>query len=200
MPLAFHRATRKRTRSPCIYGYFPTVRPAWHGWEREPRTSRSPRRVRALPLGHTARCREDQPPMTTTTPSDQTPAARQSRRPLSALDTAYTGVFPGRADQVGRARRQVARYLASCPAADDALIVLTELATNAVLHSRSGHDFFTVRAELTGHHARLVVEDAGGTWQQPDPAGTDGGRGLQIVAAIAEAWGIDGDDRGRAVW
>ena len=47
MPLAFHRATRKRTRSPCVSVYFPTVRPAWHGWEREPRTSRSPRRVRA---------------------------------------------------------------------------------------------------------------------------------------------------------
>ena len=142
--------------------------------------------------------------MTTTTPSDRTPAAGQSRHPLPTLATAelaaYTGVFPGRADQVGRARRQVARYLASCPAADDALIVLTELATNAILHSRSGHDFFTVRAELTGHHARLVVEDAGGTWQQPGPAGTDGGRGLQIVAAIAEAWGVDGDDRGRAVW
>src|ERR1700733_783303 len=136
MPLAFPRAPRNRTRSPCVSVYFPTVRPAWHGWEREPRTSRSPRPGRAVPPGHTARCREDQPPMTTTTPSDRTPAAGQSRHPLPTLATAelaaYTGVFPGRADQVGRARRQVARYLASCPAADDALIVLTELATNAV--------------------------------------------------------------------
>jgi hypothetical protein len=142
--------------------------------------------------------------MTTTTGSDQAPAATPPRQPPPALATAdlagYTGVFPGRADQVGKVRRQVARYLAGCPAAYDALIVLSELVTNAVLHSGSRHDFFTVRAELADHHARLIVEDAGGTWQQPGPAGSDSGRGLQIVAALANAWGIDGDDRGRAVW
>ena len=120
-------------------------------------------------------------------------------RPAPAA-VGYTGVFPGRADQIGRARREVARYLADCPVASDALIVLSELATNAVLHSRSKHDFFTVHAELTDGHARLVVEDAGGTWEPPGPAETDGGRGLQIVAALADAWGIDGDASGRVVW
>jgi serine/threonine-protein kinase RsbW len=120
-------------------------------------------------------------------------------RPAPAA-VGYTGVFPGRADQVGRARREVARYLADCPVASDALIVLSELATNAVLHSRSKHDFFTVHAELADWHARLVVEDAGGTWEPPGPAETDGGRGLQIVAALADAWGIDGDASGRVVW
>src|SRR5580658_3290438 len=113
-------------------------------------------------------------------------------RPAAAA-VGYTGVFPGRADQVGRARREVARYLADCPVVGDALIVLSELTTNAVLHSGSRHDFFTVHAELAEGHARLVVEDAGGNWEQPAPAGTDGGRGLQIVAALADAWGIDGD-------
>ena len=118
----------------------------------------------------------------------------------AAAAVGYTGVFPGRADQIGRARREVSRYLADCPATDDVLIVLSELATNAVLHSHSRHDFFTVHAELADHHARLVVEDAGGTWEPPAPAVTDGGRGLQIVAALAAAWGIDGDARGRAIW
>jgi len=88
----------------------------------------------------------------------------------AASTDGYTGVFPGRADQVSRARREMARYLAGCPVADDALIVLSELATNAVLHSRSGQDFFTVHAELTDHHARLTVEDAGGAWDEPAPA------------------------------
>lgn len=121
-------------------------------------------------------------------------------RETAARTGSYTGVFPGRADQVGKARREMALYLAGCPVADDALIVLSELATNAVLHSRSGHDFFTVHAELSDHHARLTVEDAGGTWEEPAPASTDGGRGLQIVAALAEAWGIDGDTHGRVIW
>jgi serine/threonine-protein kinase RsbW len=120
-------------------------------------------------------------------------------RPAAAA-VGYTGVFPGRADQIGRARREVARYLADCPVGSDALIVLSELATNAVLHSRSKHDFFTVHAELTDCHARLVVEDAGGTWEPPTSAGTESGRGLQIVAALADAWGIDGDASGRFVW
>jgi anti-sigma regulatory factor (Ser/Thr protein kinase) len=117
-----------------------------------------------------------------------------------AAAVGYTGVFPGRADQIGRVRRAVAHYLADCPVVDAALIVLSELATNAVLHSGSKHDFFTVHAELADGHARLVVEDAGGAWEPPTSAGTDGGRGLQIVAALAEAWGIDGDASGRVVW
>jgi serine/threonine-protein kinase RsbW len=120
-------------------------------------------------------------------------------RPAPAT-VGYTGVFPGRADQVGRARREVARYLADCPVASDALIVLSELATNAVLHSRSRHDVFTVHAELTDCHARLVVEDAGGAWEPPTSAGGESGRGLQIVAALAEAWGIYGDASGWVVW
>ena len=47
-------------------------------------------------------------------------------------------VFPGRPDQVRQARRFVARALDGCPAADDAVLGVSELASNAVQHSRSG--------------------------------------------------------------
>jgi Histidine kinase-like ATPase domain len=47
-------------------------------------------------------------------------------------------VFPGRPDQVGQARRFVTRALEGCPAADDAGLCASELASNAIQHTRSG--------------------------------------------------------------
>ena len=45
-------------------------------------------------------------------------------------------------------RHAVARHLAGCPAADDAILIASELAANAIMHSASRGQFFTVRAEL----------------------------------------------------
>jgi hypothetical protein len=47
--------------------------------------------------------------------------------------TRYQRTFHGRADQVGQVRRELARYLAGCPAADDAVLIASELAANSVL-------------------------------------------------------------------
>ena len=47
-------------------------------------------------------------------------------------------VFPGRPDQVAHARRFVARALGGCPVADDALLCASELASNAIRHTRTG--------------------------------------------------------------
>jgi len=60
--------------------------------------------------------------------------------------TSYTGVFRGRPDQVGRARHAITQHLAGHPAAADAALIISELAGNAVLHSNSAGQFFTVRA------------------------------------------------------
>jgi len=118
----------------------------------------------------------------------------------AAVTTAtYTGVFHGRPDQVSRARRELARYLGGCPAADDATLIVSELATNAVLHSRSRHGLFTVHSELFPTYAWIEVSDAGGTWE-PGNTSNDGGRGLGIIAALAAEWGVAGDARGRTVW
>jgi hypothetical protein len=47
-------------------------------------------------------------------------------------------VFPGRPDQVAQARRFVGRVLSGCPVADDALLCVSELASNAIRHTRTG--------------------------------------------------------------
>ena len=116
----------------------------------------------------------------------------------TATSTTFTQIFQGEADQVGRARREVARYLDGCPAAEDATLIVSELVTNAVLHSRSRHGMLTVHGERYPRYVWLEVSDAGGNWEAG--GGGDGGRGLAIVAALAAEWGIDGDGRGRTIW
>ncbi len=83
--------------------------------------------------------------------------------------TCYAGIYPGRADQVQHVRRAVTRHLAGCPAADDAILILSELASNAVLHSASRGAIFTVRAELHLDYVWVEAEDLGGPWHCRQP-------------------------------
>src|SRR5262252_5735098 len=69
--------------------------------------------------------------------------------------TTYQRTFPGRPGQVRQVRHDVARHLGKCPAADDAIMIVSELAANAVLHSDSNGEFFTVRVHLHADHARI---------------------------------------------
>ena len=113
----------------------------------------------------------------------------------------YTGVFCGRPDQVSRARHEVARYLAGHAVADDAALIISELAANAVLHSQSGGQFFTVRADVHDTWCRLEVEDGGGPWDT-GPRDRTRPHGLELIQALTGPgnWGVDGDSSGRVVW
>jgi anti-sigma regulatory factor (Ser/Thr protein kinase) len=122
--------------------------------------------------------------------------------PAPAAPPVTGRVFPGEAGQVREARRFLAGVLDGAPAADDALLCASELATNAVLHSRSARPGgrFAVRAAVRAGSVRVEVEDEGGPWR-PD-AGADGqsGRGLLIVGQLASRWGRDDAGAGRTVW
>jgi anti-sigma regulatory factor (Ser/Thr protein kinase) len=114
----------------------------------------------------------------------------------------HTGTYPAEPRQVGLARAALAGWLGGGPRAHEAILVASEFATNAVVHSASRHGgAFTVRAEVRQEYLRIEVEDAGGPWRDGP---RDDGRphGFDVVAAIAGAgnWGIDGDDRGRVAW
>jgi serine/threonine-protein kinase RsbW len=114
----------------------------------------------------------------------------------------WSCAFPATPAQARAARRSLARILDGHPAADDAVLCLSELAANATIHSRSrngGH--FTVRAQFGEGCVRVEVHDQGGPWKQPAPAGDQHGRGLLIVASLARDWGITGDSHtGWTVW
>lgn len=119
--------------------------------------------------------------------------------------------FPGRADQVGQARRFVAAALDGCPAAEDAVLLTSELATNAVQHSATGRGgcFAVAVSHSLGAHSpgrvRITVTDDGSA-TRPAVAVTDelatSGRGLLLVDSLARCWGhlADPDWSGGAVW
>jgi serine/threonine-protein kinase RsbW len=112
--------------------------------------------------------------------------------------------YPGTIDQARRVRADLASLSAECPVADELILLASELATNAILHSQSGHPerTFTVRATLCpGDYAWVEVIDQGGEWTH-DEHDDEHGRGLAIVAAIAGNgnWGIEGGTSFRMAW
>ncbi|MFE9723452.1 SpoIIE family protein phosphatase [Streptomyces sp. NPDC005794] len=91
---------------------------------------------------------------------------------------------------------------------DDALTVASELVTNAVVHAgttvelllrledSAGTEPAALVLEITDHHpARSVRDDRA---ERPDPA--EYGRGLQLVATLAESWGITYRTGLKTVW
>ncbi len=117
---------------------------------------------------------------------------------------AWSCSFPAIADQVKEARRCLAPLLDGFPPADDALLCLSELVSNAILHSNSARPAgqFTIHATLGSGMLRVEVTDAGGPWKQHDQhCNGYGGRGFVIVDALTRAWGITGDGiTSRTIW
>ncbi|MGW3125055.1 ATP-binding protein [Streptomyces sp. NPDC001076] len=92
------------------------------------------------------------------------------------------------------------------PFAEAATQVVAELASNAVLHGRvAGRDFRLGLRLYADRTLRIEVTDARGDRvpRLHDPVGADGesGRGLLIVGAYADRWGVDEAQAGsKTVW
>jgi anti-sigma regulatory factor (Ser/Thr protein kinase) len=84
---------------------------------------------------------------------------------------------------------------------DDVVLVVSELVTNAVQH---GQGEIVLELEVQGERVLVTVADDGpGEPQLPDPVahGAEGGRGLALVAAVAQEWGVHpAAEGGKAVW
>jgi anti-sigma regulatory factor (Ser/Thr protein kinase) len=118
-----------------------------------------------------------------------------------ATATRHTAIYPGRTDQLRHVRRTVASHLAGCAAAADAVLIASELAANAILHSRSRAGHFTVRTELHPDHVRIEAEDFGGPWRRRQPDGRPDG--LDVIEALTGpgGWGTKTTTNGsRIVW
>ncbi|WEH15299.1 ATP-binding protein [Streptomyces sp. VNUA24] len=119
--------------------------------------------------------------------------------------TKWCRAFPGLPDQVAEARHFVAALLQEWGVADDAVLVVSELATNAVRHSLSGSagGWFLVVVGFRADGVRLEVVDQGGdnVPEMCDVVSQDaGGRGLWLVSACAKDWGVKDVPSGRTVW
>jgi anti-sigma regulatory factor (Ser/Thr protein kinase) len=114
--------------------------------------------------------------------------------------TRYQQTFPGRPDQAARVRHEIAAYLDGCPAADDAILIVSEIVSNAIVHSVSKGKSFTVRCETFRDYVWLECEDLGGSWHCP--RSDDRPHGLDIIEALAgpDHWGTETTSEGRIVW
>jgi hypothetical protein len=126
-------------------------------------------------------------------PATAAPLDAQPRDCSPAEPDSYTGTFCG---------REIAAYLGACPAAEDMVLIASELAANAVVHTRSRGGSFIVRCQLSPEEARIEVEDLGGPWRQRWNSG-DRPHGLDIIEALTgrDGWGIQVTGTGgRIVW
>lgn len=83
---------------------------------------------------------------------------------------------------------------------DDARLVATELATNAVLHARTELRV-TLRSDGAGL-LRVEVRDLNTRMPSPSESseGATSGRGLAVVSALAWAWGAHQEGDAKVVW
>lgn len=102
---------------------------------------------------------------------------------------------------VGEARRFVSGLTADLPdeLRDAVALMVSELATNALVHASSG---FEVAIDRSPELVRVSVSDRGdGTPEVHSPGFTEPhGRGLQIVEALSDQWGIVPYFAGKTVW
>lgn len=103
-----------------------------------------------------------------------------------------------------RVRQTLTRWDVPAEAVADAVLVVSELVTNAIVHTGTEtvvcalrHDAGWVRVEVSGRRS-------GPTIPQPHAAcpEDENGRGLALIQALCTAWGVfdAADGRSRAVW
>ncbi|WP_130334790.1 ATP-binding protein [Streptomyces sp. BK022] len=107
---------------------------------------------------------------------------------------------PARARSLARAR--LAGWSVCADTCESAVLVVSELVTNAVVHTASSR----VVCELADHDGlvRIAVRDEGCAPGEPHPAqqrpDEEHGRGLLLVAALCRAWGAQEYGPGLLVW
>jgi anti-sigma regulatory factor (Ser/Thr protein kinase) len=117
-------------------------------------------------------------------------------------------LLPHASASVRSARRRLAADLSrrGVPrrAIEDAVLVVSEIVSNALKHARplnSGK--VQVAWDVTPGTVEIAVTDGGGPtrpYVQMPSLSSLGGRGLGIVAAIAGDWGVEQTSDGTTVW
>jgi len=95
--------------------------------------------------------------------------------------------FPGSPDQIARVREFVRVVLGPVPVVDEAVLLASELATNAVIHTASGHGgTIDVAVRRYPSAVRIEVHDEGSRrvpMPRPQDHLTEEGRGLALVTS-----------------
>ncbi len=136
--------------------------------------------------------------------SDDDVAVLVAEVPGQALDPAFVTVpvLP-EAESVAGVRRFTTEVLAAWAVTpnltSDLVVVVNELVTNAILHSRS-----PIELRLSRTADRIVVAVHDGTDVVPRMRranlNAEHGRGLQMVASLTDRWGVRPTATGKSVW
>jgi anti-sigma regulatory factor (Ser/Thr protein kinase) len=113
------------------------------------------------------------------------------------MDESHT--FEPEPASVGEARAFVRRVLGpDHVVADDAVLVISELATNVVRHAQT--DFLvTVRSDSDG--LEIAVADGSSIFPAVTTmADANSGFGLRIVERVSRDWGFDQTSEGKRIW
>lgn len=136
----------------------------------------------------------------------EAPSAPAERAAPAEPPGANSLTISGIPKNVARARAFVAEVLGpDHPCADVAVLLCSELVTNAVLHSDSRRPGGTVTIAVADlmDSVEVKVIDEGSASSIPvvkaDTLAADG-HGLFLVENLAERWGYESDDAGTAVW
>ena len=91
------------------------------------------------------------------------------------------------------------RHGVSIVASDDAVLITSELIGNAYLHAGGGTN---VSARCRGQVLRIEVTDGSTVHPQLRRGRTEdqNGRGVMIMDALAQDWGVHTQPTGKAVW
>lgn len=102
-------------------------------------------------------------------------------------------------DVRGQARLAMRSWQLLDEVVDTATLLASELATNALVHGRGRIE---LRLRLTRDRLVLEAVDEGQHMPRRRRAGDDeeGGRGLNLVATLADRWGFRAIDEGKVVW
>ena len=107
---------------------------------------------------------------------------------------------PGEVPRLRHLVREQLRAWRLAGAAEVTLLLVSELVTNALLHGRPPLE---LRVAAIGEKVRVEVHDAAGDHPPArafPPPDAPHGRGIEIVAALANRWGSAPSPLGKVVW
>ncbi|MFG1924275.1 ATP-binding protein [Cryptosporangium sp. NPDC048952] len=119
--------------------------------------------------------------------------------PTIELEGAHAPTPTATAEIRGAVRALLAQWRIVGTAAEDILLVVHELVANVVDHARTP---FRLAVKLCGSFVKVSVHDESCrpiVVRELDPLSTRG-RGLPLIAAIADNWGCQQQADGKTVW
>ncbi|WP_229925783.1 ATP-binding protein [Streptomyces longispororuber] len=147
------------------------------------------------------------PPASLGTEATEPRLGARAEERTEGADPCVTFTLAALPSSVGRARRLTRDRLSSLAVGDDACdtaaLVVSELVTNAIVHTASRTVVCEIRTEADT--VRIAIRDEGCGSGVPRPTGLRGpdeehGRGLLLVSAVSNAWGVQQSGTGLSVW